>query len=68
MSGPVTVRGYRPSRCMPCEEGGDERERVRLANLERYMMRARAGLPIFEEPGQAAVSTRRAIWRTANSF
>ena len=53
MSDPVPVRGYRPSRFMPLEEDDDGRESVRLANLERYVVRARAGMPIFDEPIQA---------------
>jgi hypothetical protein len=67
MSDPVTVRGYRPSRRVPSEEGSEERERVRLANLERYMLRARAGLPIFDEAGHGAASSGRGIWRTSSS-
>ena len=42
-------RGCRPGRRafdMPNNSG---REAVRLANLQRYMLRAQAGLPIFDE-------------------
>ena len=43
------VRGYRPGR--QSAEGPDlsGRESVRLANLERYVLRAQAGLPIFDD-------------------
>ncbi len=44
------VRGYRPSRYSPFEDDVAQRETVRLANLERYIVRARAGMPIFDEP------------------
>ena len=50
MSDPASVRGYRPSQVAPLDEENDEREVVRLANLERYISRAQAGLPIFDDP------------------
>lgn len=44
------MRGYRPSRLAPFEDDLAQRESIRLANLERYIVRARAGMPIFDEP------------------
>ena len=41
------VRGYRPGRCGMSEEEDDRAQIVRLANVEIYAKRARAGLPIF---------------------
>ena len=54
------LRGYRPSRLTRYDSGEDEAEVVRLANLERYIMRARAGLPIFDDfaPPEASASPR----------
>jgi hypothetical protein len=43
------VRGYRPSRFAPFDDDLAQREMLRLANLERYIVRARAGMPIFDE-------------------
>ena len=43
------VRGYRPSRYGLVEEESEEAELVRLARIELYAKRARAGLPIFED-------------------
>lgn len=45
------VRGYRPSRMSGYQPERGDCEVVRLANLQRYMLRAQAGLPLFEEPG-----------------
>lgn len=42
------VRGYRPSCTVRPETDERAHEPARLANLERYMMRARAGMPIFD--------------------
>ena len=50
MSDPGSVRGFRPSSIVPYEEDCEARELVRLANLEKYVVRAKAGMPIFEEP------------------
>lgn len=47
-NGPV-MRGCRPSR-VSGRDNDSECEVIRLANLERYVLRARAGLPIFDEP------------------
>jgi len=56
MSDPgFVVRGYRPSRAARSEEDDTGSDIVRLANLERYMLRARAGMPIFEEPGESGL-------------
>jgi len=55
MSDRHSVRGYRPSRFAPSDGDGDEREVVRLSNLKCYMMRARAGVPIFEDAGSMAL-------------
>lgn len=49
------VRGYRPSRFAPFDEGLAHRESLRLANLERYIVRARAGMPIFDENEQLSL-------------
>jgi hypothetical protein len=46
------IRGYRPSRFVPFDDGMAHRESLRLANLERYIFRARAGMPIFDENEQ----------------
>lgn len=43
------VRGYRPGRCSMEGPNVGGREAVRLANLERYVLRAQAGLPIFDD-------------------
>ena len=48
------VRGYRPSRVAPFDGDNEAREGIRLSNLERYVLRASAGLPLFEESGQNA--------------
>ena len=61
-SGPV-VRGYRPSCISGYEPDESEGEVIRLANLERYILRAQAGLPIFEEPGQAESGRAAAMFR-----
>ena len=44
------MRGYRPSRRSRSVRDDDENDLVRLENLERYVLRARAGMPLFEEP------------------
>jgi hypothetical protein len=44
------IRGCRPGKYSIPEEECDEAEVVRLANVEAYARRVRAGLPIFEEP------------------
>jgi hypothetical protein len=49
------VRGYRPSRFTPLEEDMVQRETLRLANLERYIVRARAGMPIFDDHEQLSM-------------
>jgi hypothetical protein len=36
----------------------EEAALARQANLERYSLRAQAGLPLFEAPSQAAVERR----------
>ena len=46
------VRGYRPSRFAPFEDDLVQRETLRLTNLERYIVRARAGMPIFDDNDQ----------------
>lgn len=43
------VRGYRPGRRSAEGPNLGGREAVRLANLERYVLRAQAGLPIFDD-------------------
>ena len=48
----VGLRAYRPGRMAGAGGGEEEGEAIRLANLELYIRRARAGLPIFEEAGQ----------------
>ena len=59
MSDPASVRGYRPSHRAPVDLENDEREVVRLANLERYVVRAQAGLPIFEDIGMVQLAPSR---------
>ena len=56
------VRGYRPGRHSPEGPNLVSRESVRLANLERYVLRAQAGLPIFDDPDESirSVSRKRA--------
>jgi hypothetical protein len=49
------VRGYRPSRFAPLEDDLAQRETLRLVNLERYIVRARAGMPIFDENEQLSL-------------
>ncbi len=44
------IRGCRPGRYGVPDEECDEAEAVRLANVEAYAKRVRAGLPLFEEP------------------
>ena len=43
------IRGCRPGRYGLREEGGEEAQSVRLANVEIYAKRAKAGLPIFKD-------------------
>ena len=50
------VRGYRPGRRSVDGPNLGGREAVRLANLERYVLRAQAGLPIFDDSDEAARS------------
>ncbi len=45
------IRGSRPGKYGLPDEECDEAEVVRLANVEAYARRVRAGLPLFEEPG-----------------
>lgn len=47
------VRGYRPGRRSLDGPNVGGRESVRLANLERYVLRAQAGLPIFDDADEA---------------
>ena len=47
------IRGFRPGRYGVSEEECDEAEVVRLANVELYARRVRAGLPLFEEPADS---------------
>lgn len=56
-TGPV-MRGCRPSRILSRDNDG-ECEVIRLANLERYILRANAGLPIFEDPPSMSGSLAR---------
>jgi hypothetical protein len=49
MQGGRSIRGYRPSLFGLPEDPSEEAEIIRLANLELYARRARAGLPIFED-------------------
>lgn len=44
----MVVRGSRPGRAIR-RDAGDASEVIRLSNLERYVLRARAGLPIFDD-------------------
>ena len=48
--GERSIRGRRPGRYGMPEDESDEAEVVRLANVEAYARRVRAGLPLFEEP------------------
>jgi len=50
------IRGSRPSRYGSVDGENDEAELVRLANIELYAKRARAGQPIFEDQHRAASS------------
>ena len=50
LDGGRPIRGSRPGRYGLTEDNGDEAEIVRMANVELYARRVRAGLPIFEEP------------------
>ncbi len=45
------IRGCRPGRCGVPEEGVEEAQSVRMANVEIYAKRAKAGLPIFRDAG-----------------
>jgi len=47
------VRGYRPGRRSGDGPNLSGRESVRLANLERYVLRAQAGLPIFDDADES---------------
>lgn len=51
-SGPV-FRGYRPSRFAGSPSDDGYSEMLRIANLERYIRRAQAGLPIFDDLSQS---------------
>jgi hypothetical protein len=53
--GPV-FRGFRPSRVSPYSREDNFGEVLRLANLERYIRRAQAGLPIFDDTNQGGAS------------
>lgn len=50
LDGGRPIRGCRPGRYGTSDEECDEAEVVRLANVEVYARRVRAGLPLFEEP------------------
>ena len=49
VDGGQSIRGCRPGRYGTPEEECDEAEVVRLANVEVYARRVRAGLPLFED-------------------
>ena len=51
------VLGYRPGRRSADGPNLGGRESVRLANLERYVLRAQAGLPIFDDTDESIRST-----------
>jgi hypothetical protein len=57
----VAMRAYRPSLLSEHEPDRIESEVIRLANLERYIRRARAGLPLFEESTRRAGRTGRSL-------
>jgi len=42
------MRAFRPSHFALPEDFGDEMERVKEENVQRYLERAQAGLPLFE--------------------
>ncbi len=53
------VRGYRPGRYGLPEEDSEEDLKIRMANVEIYAKRVRAGLPVFRRDagGYIAVGT-----------
>ena len=48
--GIATTKGFRPSRLADRDMLDDETQIAKEAKIALYEMRARAGLPIFEEP------------------
>jgi hypothetical protein len=56
------MRAFRPSRYGRQEEAEQDSDRAKQANLQRYVQRAQAGLPLFEKAsnsgGSKSVSTR----------
>lgn len=45
----ISLRGYRPGRYGLPEEASEEAQITRMANIEIYARRVRAGLPIFRK-------------------
>ncbi len=54
------MRAFRPSRFAPAEEYDEDNQRIKAANLERYVKRAEKGTPLFERVRSMA-DIRRAI-------
>jgi len=48
-----SIRGRRPGWYGMSDDECDEAEVVRLANVEAYARRVRAGLPVFEDSGDS---------------
>ena len=54
----MSLRGYRPGRYGLSEDASDEAQITRLANVEIYARRVRAGLPIFRKTKDVPVVGR----------
>ncbi|MDY7009712.1 MAG: hypothetical protein SVV80_03035 [Planctomycetota bacterium] len=58
------IRGFRPGRYGLPEEETEEDQILRMANVEIYAERVRAGLPIFRDAGDSAVGGDKAASAT----
>ncbi len=57
-----SIRGRRPGRCAPPSPEELETERIlRQENIQRYIKRVLAGLPIFEDDPPPRARTRRQL-------
>lgn len=54
----ISLRAYRPSRFVDIEPEDNDNSIAKQSNLELYISRAAAGMPLFDAPQQTQVVLR----------